>query len=76
MSNHAKNEKDRSKIKCFWESQPTGCTKAYCPFMHGKSVVVKHEPYIPETVAPTSPVPGSNPSPAAVGSKIIVNKNV
>lgn len=74
INNHVKSEKNRSQIKCFWESQPTGCTKApgHCPFMHGNRVVVNHDPYIPEAVVPASPLPGSIPG--AVG-KIIVNKN-
>jgi len=70
MNSHVKNEKDRSLIKCFWESQPTGCTKAHCPFMHENRVVVKHDPYIPEAIIPASPLPTIPGS----GGKIIVNK--
>lgn len=73
MNNQIKNEKDRSQIKCFWESQPTGCTKAHCPFMHGNRVVLKQNSYIPDATVPASPLPGSIPG--AVKSKIIVNKN-
>ena len=53
-------DKDRSRIRCYWESQPSGCTKPHCPFMHDQL----KDPYVPETVEP-QPVTG----------KIIVNKN-
>ena len=55
-------DRDRSSTKCYWESQPTGCTKPHCPFLHEK---IK-DPYEPELVVP-NPVP--------VVGKIIVNKN-
>lgn len=31
---------DRRRTPCFFESQPTGCQKAHCPFLHGS----KHKP--------------------------------
>ena len=57
-------DRDRSKIPCFWESQPAGCKKPYCPFMHENP----KDPYEPETVAANI-----IPSPP-IGGKIIVNK--
>ena len=59
-----KMDKDRSKIPCFWELQPAGCKKPYCPFMHENP----KDPYEPETVAANI-----IPNPPA-GGKIIVNK--
>ena len=47
-------EKNRSQIPCFWEAQPTGCSKGNCPFMHVK---IKHDPYVPESVVPTTIFP-------------------
>ena len=32
-------EKNRSQIPCFWEAQPTGCSKGNCPFMHGGKII-------------------------------------
>ena len=29
-------QKNRSDIPCFWESQPSGCLKPHCPFLHTK----------------------------------------
>lgn len=29
-------QKHRSQTPCFWESQPTGCLKPFCPFLHTK----------------------------------------
>lgn len=26
--------KNRKTIPCYWESQPSGCKKQHCPFMH------------------------------------------
>ena len=59
-----KMDKDRSQIPCFWESQPAGCKKPYCPFLHENP----KDPYEPETVAANI-----IPSPP-IGGKIIVNK--
>ena len=59
-------EKNRSQIPCFWEAQPTGCSKGNCPFMHVK---IKHDPYVPEAVVPATIFPING------GGKIIVNKN-
>ena len=36
-------EKNRSQIPCFWEAQPTGCSKRNCPFWHEK---IKPGPYV------------------------------
>jgi len=67
-SQPVKNEKDRSLIKCFWESQPTGCTKgAHCPFLHVNNFRPYDDPYVPEAVVPPTIFPIS-------GGKIIVNK--
>ena len=29
-------KRDRSQIPCFWETQPNGCSKTNCPFLHEK----------------------------------------
>ncbi|XP_056629671.1 zinc finger CCCH domain-containing protein 11A-like [Diorhabda sublineata] len=31
---HMELRKNRKAIPCYWESQPMGCLKAHCPFMH------------------------------------------
>ncbi|CAB3359770.1 Hypothetical predicted protein [Cloeon dipterum] len=31
---HMEMTVDRSKIACYWESQPGGCRKPHCPFFH------------------------------------------
>ncbi|KAG7304891.1 hypothetical protein JYU34_010286 [Plutella xylostella] len=31
---HMELRKNRKQIPCYWESQPTGCRKKHCPFMH------------------------------------------
>jgi len=64
MFRHMKMEKNRSRIPCFWEAQPDGCKKPYCPFMHENP----KDPYDPEMVA-ANIIP--NPP---TGGKIIVNK--
>lgn len=33
---HAEIVKDRKRIPCYWESQPGGCQKEHCVFMHSK----------------------------------------
>lgn len=38
MHRHMQMEKKRSQIPCFYEAQPTGCSKGNCPFMHVKSI--------------------------------------
>ena len=55
---------NRNKTKCYWESQPTGCKKPHCPFLHDKP----KEPY-PEAVTKILE------SPATSTQTIIVNKN-
>ena len=74
-------EKKRTTERCYWESQPTGCLKPHCPFLHG---AIK-EPYDPEkVVAITNPdalvtntatTAAPVMSAAAVAPKIIVNRN-
>jgi len=32
-------QKNRSQIPCFFEAQPTGCSKGNCPFMHGGKII-------------------------------------
>ena len=54
---------NRNKTKCYWESQPTGCKKPHCPFLHDKP----KEPY-PEAVTQIL----ENPAPT---QNIIVNRN-
>ncbi|GJQ66120.1 hypothetical protein Trydic_g4185 [Trypoxylus dichotomus] len=29
--------KNRKVIPCYWETQPSGCLKPYCPFLHSKN---------------------------------------
>ncbi|CAH1174049.1 unnamed protein product [Phaedon cochleariae] len=31
---HMELRKNRKAIPCYWESQPMGCLKSHCPFMH------------------------------------------
>ncbi|XP_076472003.1 uncharacterized protein LOC143301530 [Babylonia areolata] len=33
---HMEIQMDRSKIPCYWETQPVGCTKPHCAFKHFK----------------------------------------
>nr|CAI5825646.1 unnamed protein product [Callosobruchus analis] len=33
---HMELRKNRKAIPCYWETQPVGCLKAHCPFMHQK----------------------------------------
>ncbi|XP_065191929.1 zinc finger CCCH domain-containing protein 11B-like [Sycon ciliatum] len=33
---HMVIQKDRGSMPCYWESQPVGCTKPFCPFKHLK----------------------------------------
>ena len=69
-------EKKRTKEKCYWESQPTGCLKPHCPFLHENPKV---DPYDPETVsvaAITKAIVPQNLLPQEGNSgKIIVNRN-
>lgn len=30
-------QKNRKVIPCYWESQPGGCLKPHCPFLHQTS---------------------------------------
>ena len=74
-------EKKRTTERCYWESQPTGCLKPHCPFLHG---AIK-EPYDPEKVVAitnqdalvtnTATTAAPVMSAAAVAPKIIVNRN-
>ncbi|XP_051166562.1 zinc finger CCCH domain-containing protein 11A-like isoform X2 [Leptopilina boulardi] len=31
---HMELKKNRKSIPCYWEGQPSGCMKPYCPFLH------------------------------------------
>lgn len=31
---HMELKKNRKSIPCYWETQPSGCCKPHCPFMH------------------------------------------
>ncbi|XP_025087713.1 zinc finger CCCH domain-containing protein 11A-like isoform X2 [Pomacea canaliculata] len=59
---HMEIQTDRSQIPCYWENQPSGCTKAHCVFKHFKA---KPEVAPAMTVAPVNnqltavPVEGS-----------------
>ena len=61
-------DKKRNVMNCYWETQPSGCLKPHCPFLHDKPK--EEPPYEPETVAI---VPRVVPSSPASGT-IIVNK--
>jgi hypothetical protein len=58
-----KIESKRNVIKCYWESQPGGCKKPHCSFLHDKP----KEPY-PEAVTALLQTTISKP-------KIFINKN-
>lgn len=31
---HMELRKNRKAIPCYWETQPVGCLKEHCPFLH------------------------------------------
>lgn len=71
-------EERRSRTQCYWESQPSGCLKPFCPFLHTKprpneqsntstSVPTISTPAQPLPVPPT-PAPPSSAGPQNVRS--------
>lgn len=46
---HMELRKNRKAIPCYWESQPGGCLKPYCPFLHQNA-----RPTMPENDAKSS----------------------
>ena len=69
-------EKKRTTERCYWESQPTGCLKPHCPFLH--EAATKVQPYDPEKVVAithAASAAATGAVQAAVAPKIIVNRN-
>ena len=69
-------EKKRTTERCYWESQPTGCLKPHCPFLH--EAAIKVQPYDPEKVVAithAASAAATGAVQAAVAPKIIVNRN-
>lgn len=75
---HMLIEERRSRTQCYWESQPSGCLKPFCPFLHTKprpneqsntstSVPTISTPAQPLPVPPT-PAPPSSAGPQNVRS--------
>lgn len=71
-------EERRSRTQCYWESQPSGCLKPFCPFLHTKprpneqsntstSVPTVSTPAQPLPVPPI-PAPASSAGPQNVRS--------
>ena len=70
-------DKKRNVIPCYWERQPSGCTKPHCPFLHDSPKEPHPEVLIPPEDARSRPRPATvavNPK-AMATQKIIVNKN-
>ncbi|XP_064602798.1 zinc finger CCCH domain-containing protein 11A-like isoform X2 [Liolophura sinensis] len=38
-------QKDRSRIPCYWEKMPGGCTKPHCAFLHGSQEAEAHSTF-------------------------------
>ncbi|XP_015191704.1 PREDICTED: zinc finger CCCH domain-containing protein 11A-like [Polistes dominula] len=43
---HMELKKNRKSIPCYWETQPSGCRKPHCPFLH-KNVRAIYDPINP-----------------------------
>ena len=56
--------KDRSQEMCYWESQPGGCSKSHCPFLHKQKVAPAK--VVPAKVTPVA-MPGRVPATARMG---------
>ncbi|XP_034836667.1 zinc finger CCCH domain-containing protein 11C-like [Maniola hyperantus] len=48
---HMELRKNRKQIACYWETQPGGCRKKHCPFMH------KNPDARTDGIAPSQPTP-------------------
>ncbi|KOB66737.1 Zinc finger CCCH domain-containing protein 11A [Operophtera brumata] len=48
---HMELRKNRKQIPCYWETQPGGCRKMHCPFMH------KNPEARTDGIAPSQPIP-------------------
>lgn len=46
-------QKNRKAIPCYWETQPGGCLKPHCPFMH------QNRKDLPVNIGETSSLVGS-----------------
>ena len=40
-------QKNRKSIPCYWETQPGGCRKPHCPFMHTSPRTISGDPINP-----------------------------
>ncbi|XP_078346365.1 uncharacterized protein LOC144631719 isoform X1 [Oculina patagonica] len=64
---HMVIEKHRSQTPCYWESQPTGCLKPFCPFLHTKPRPNERPPMNVTGVAPVvRQVPSRSVAPVSV----------
>nr|XP_012229152.1 PREDICTED: zinc finger CCCH domain-containing protein 11A-like isoform X2 [Linepithema humile] len=48
---HMELKKNRKSIPCYWETQPGGCRKPHCPFMHTSPRTISGEPINPVKTA-------------------------
>ncbi|XP_076665225.1 uncharacterized protein LOC143367369 isoform X2 [Andrena cerasifolii] len=44
---HMELKKNRKSIPCYWETQPGGCRKPHCPFMHKNARTITNDPINP-----------------------------
>ncbi|XP_070153601.1 zinc finger CCCH domain-containing protein 11A isoform X1 [Polyergus mexicanus] len=44
---HMELKKNRKSIPCYWETQPGGCRKPHCPFMHATPRNITNDPINP-----------------------------
>lgn len=40
-------QKNRKSIPCYWETQPGGCRKPHCSFMHKNARTITNDPINP-----------------------------
>ncbi|XP_066591811.1 uncharacterized protein [Prorops nasuta] len=55
---HMELKKNRKLIPCYWETQPSGCRKPHCSFMHKNAKTISSDPINPVKSAdsPAKPV--------------------
>jgi len=73
-SNNKRRER-REVTRCYWETQPGGCGKPHCPFLHtggGRREEVVHQPPVVVSVSPPAAAPNSV---VGDGGSIIINRN-
>ncbi|XP_041969171.1 zinc finger CCCH domain-containing protein 11B-like [Aricia agestis] len=59
---HMELRKNRKQIPCYWENQPSGCRKKYCPFLHKN----RHASDMrADEVTPANTVPNTTAQPAS-----------